>query len=320
MKLIQDQLKRLEAIDVEPTARPDLDAFWADAMQKVKTTPLNVSLRPVDYGMSGIEVFDAAYDGLDGTRIAAWVVAPKGASPQSPTPLAVCYHGLGGDRGQPHYYLQLVSLGLTVVATDFRLQKGITGHAGALQTHTGHLAHSIMNIENKHDYYYYHAWTDAFRGIDLALGLPHIDRARVAVVGGSQGGGMALAAAALHPVVSLCLADVPTFCWLEKRVFDKSGGFGAIQDYLRDNPNNLDLVCETLSYYDMINLAPRITCPVLVSVGLKDPICPPDNVYAAYNKIRSDKRIVAYPFGDHGGGGATHEAVKFQYLRERFRL
>jgi len=122
--------------------------------------------------------------------------------------------------------------------------------------------------------------------------------------------------AALDQQVALCMADVPSACWLEKRVFDRVGGGANIAKFLDTHPALLDTVFDTLSYYDNINHACDIKCPTLVSVGLKDPICPADCAYAAFNKITAPKEMCAYPFGEHGGGGSTHETKKLQFFAE----
>lgn len=127
---------------------------------------------------------------------------------------------------------------------------------------------------------------------------------------------MALSAAALETSVALCMADVPSRCWFERRLFDRAGGYGKVAEFLRRHPDRLETVCRTMSYCDNLNLAERIRCPVLVSVGLKDPVCPPPNVYAACNKIRSQKEICPYPFGEHDGGGAVHNEKKLAFFAE----
>jgi cephalosporin-C deacetylase len=136
------------------------------------------------------------------------------------------------------------------------------------------------------------------------------------VTGGSQGGALSLAVAALRNDIALCMADVPSNAWLDKRVFDRAGGANSISEYLRKHPDMLERVSETLSTFDLINLAERITCPTLVSAGFRDPICPVENVYAAYNKIPAEKEIVVYPFGEHDGGGPFHNERRLEFLRQ----
>ena len=117
--------------------------------------------------------------------------------------------------------------------------------------------------------------------------------------------------------VFAAMADVPSYAHFEKRLFDMTGSMADGAEYLRRFPDRLERVLQTLTYFDNVNLTPRIRCPVLVSCGLRDTISPPENVFAAYNRIRSKKRIEVYPFAGHEGGGEHHEELKFQWLAEQ---
>ena len=55
-----------------------------------------------------------------------------------------------------------------------------------------------------------------------------------------------------------------------------------------------------LAYYDPMNFAPDIHCPVLMNGGLVDPVSPPFSVWAVYNRIASsDKTLVPLPGMGH---------------------
>lgn len=269
-------------------------------MQRLEATPLGMEARRIAYPLRAMEVYDITFTGLDGTPVLAWLILP--AARTGRVPAVVHFHGAGGARGIPASYAHWTALGLAVVVMDFRMQSGLTG------SHTGFVAHRslgwmAMGLTDKHDYYLYHVWCDALRALRLAREHAAIDRARIAVDGSSQGGATALAMAALDTHVALCMADVPSACWMEQRIFERTGGASNIAHFIQDHPDVLDTVLTTVSYCDNLNLAERITCPVLMSCGLKDPVCPPDTVYAVYNKITAPKEMVAYPFAEHGGGG-----------------
>jgi cephalosporin-C deacetylase len=317
MLLVDEQLAPLRALQVPETKQPDFDAFWAETVARVKETPLQAVLHPLAYPVPGMRVLDLTFAGLDGTPVHGWLLLPAVA--RGPVPVVVCYHGAGGSRGEPAHFACWLLAGCAVLTMDFRMQSGLTG------SHTGFTTHHApswmsMGLLDKRAFYFYHTWTDALRLLQLAFQRPELDPARVAVEGGSQGGGAALAMAALEPRVALCMADVPSMCRLEKRVFDRSGGAKNIAAFLRDHPELDEQVCATLSYFDNLNLAARIRCPVLVSCGLKDPVCPPDTIFAAYNKITAEKEMIAYPFGEHGGGGAVHLRRKLEFLAARVGL
>jgi len=317
MLLVDEQLAPLRALQVPETKQPDFDAFWAETVARVKETPLQATFQPLAYPVPGMRVLDLTFAGLDGTPVHGWLLLPAAA--HGPVPVVVCYHGAGGSRGEPAHFAYWLLAGCAVLTMDFRMQSGLTG------SHTGFTTHHApywmsMGLLDKRAFYFYHTWTDALRLLQLAFQRPDLDATRVAVEGGSQGGGAALAMAALEPRVAFCMADVPSMCRLEKRVFDRSGGAHKIADVLCDHPELLGQVCATLSYFDNLNLAARICCPVLVSCGLKDPVCPPDTIFAAYNKITAEKEMVAYPFGEHGGGGAVHLRRKLEFLAARVGL
>ncbi len=62
-------------------------------------------------------------------------------------------------------------------------------------------------------YYYRRVFTDAVRAVEAALSHPLVDAGRLAVTGGSQGGGITLAVAGLAPeLVKAAMPDVPFLC------------------------------------------------------------------------------------------------------------
>jgi cephalosporin-C deacetylase len=70
------------------------------------------------------------------------------------------------------------------------------------------------------------------------------------------------------------------------------------------------LVEETLAYFDGQNFADRITCPIIVNIGLQDNVCPPETGYALFNKIAAtDKRLYPYEGHGHDAGRYVHNAV-----------
>jgi cephalosporin-C deacetylase len=317
MFLVDEQLAPLRALQVPETKQPDFDDFWAATVAQAKATPLQATFQPLAYPLPGMRVLDLSFVGLDGTPVLGWLLLPAAA--RGPVPVVVCYHGAGGARGEPAHFSHWILAGCAVLTMDFRMQSGLTGSNTGFVTHQS-LGWMGMGLLDKRTMYFYHTWTDALRLLQVAFQRTELDPARVAVEGGSQGGGAALAMAALEPRAALCMADVPSMCWLEKRTFDRTGGAKNIAEFLRDHPELVAQVCATLSYYDNINLAARIRCPVLVSCGMKDPVCPPDTIFAAYNKITAEKEIVTYPFGEHGGGGTAQLRRKLEFLTARFGL
>jgi cephalosporin-C deacetylase len=171
-------------------------------------------------------------------------------------------------------------------------------------------------ITTPEEYYYTRMFTDAVRAVDTALELAGAG-ATVAVTGGSQGGGLALAAAALHrDRVSVCHADVPFLCDIQRAItLAPRAPYTEIPEFLAENVALIDAALNTLRYVDCALLARRITATTLVSVGLMDDICPPSTVFAAYNEIIADKEIIVYPYSGHSVPHA-HAEPQLKHLRQ----
>ena len=60
-----------------------------------------------------------------------------------------------------------------------------------------------------------------------------------------------------------------------------------------------DELYKTLSYFDVMNFTDRIACPVIMAIGLQDPVCPPHTNFAGYNNIKTEKSWVCYPLSGH---------------------
>ncbi|MEI7905326.1 MAG: acetylxylan esterase [Candidatus Firestonebacteria bacterium] len=313
--ILQKRILELERIDVKKTALPDFDEFWSKRIKELKRAGLNMRAKPLAYPLSALKVFDLTFDGVDGTPIKAWKVLPE-PLPAGKIPFLVHYHGLGGERGFPYNYAFWAAMGIGVFAADARLQAGDTGsNTGFASGSAGSI--SSMGIENENDFYFGRHLSDSLRAVEAVKTFTEADKKKIIVEGGSQGGGVALAVAALYAgEIFACLADVAGSCWYEKRVMDRTGSATDIAHYLHRHPGKFERVLKTLSYFDNINLAGRIKCPVLASVGLRDNVCPAENVYAAYNKIKSKKRMEVYPFAGHEGGGIFHTDLKLKWLAE----
>ena len=74
---------------------------------------------------------------------------------------------------------------------------------------------------------------------------------------------------------------------------------------------------ETLNYFDGINFAHRITCPIIINVGMQDNVCPPETGFALFNEIASADKTM-YPYNDqgHSAGRAEHDAIIESFFKK----
>ncbi len=251
---------------------------------------------------------DAEFSGAGGDRIRAWYLRPRAATPA--TPVLVKFIGYGGGRGVPAEHILLPALGYAVLVMDSRGQGGRWSSGATGDGADGPENSLVMTrgIASPQTYYYTRIFTDAALAVDAALALS--GGSTVAVTGQSQGGALALAAAALR-------ADVPFLCDIQRAItLAPHAPYTEVPEFLDRNVHLIEAALETLKYVDCALLARRIAAPALVSVSLMDDICPPSTVFAAYNEIPgAAKEIAVYPYSGHSVPPA-HDERKLRHLRE----
>lgn len=266
-------------------------------------------------GMPHIDAWKITYRGFDDTPLHGWFLLPPNRE-DKPAPCLVLYHGYHGSKGDPEEYAAWLLMGFAVFAVDVRGQGGETGNQLA-STHGMISGWITQNVLNKETSYYLATAVDSVRALDWAAAQPEVDPSRVAVVGASQGGGLALLVSALSPRPAVCVAQVPNMCHMDYGILHSTGSLTELARFCNLNPDRLPDVMRTLSYFDILSHAERIHIPVLVSVGLKDTVCLPETVFGAFNHLASaDKRIDVYPFSGHDVNRHAKQAARV-FLYER---
>jgi cephalosporin-C deacetylase len=298
------------------TPRPDdHDAYWSAALAEMRAVDPDVGLDPHPLGVDFAECFDLYFTGVRGARVHAKYLRPT--STPEPHPAIVSFHGYSGSSGDWFDKLPHVAAGCSVAALDCRGQGGLSEDPGGVRgtTHRGHIVRGLD--DRPENLLFRQIFLDCAQLAGIVMSFPEVDEARVGATGASQGGGLTLAAAALEPRIKLA-APVYPFLSDYRRVWDMDlavDAYGELREFFRTfdprHEREEEIFCR-LGYIDVQHLAERIQAEVQMATGLMDTICPPSTQFAAFNKIRSPKRVLLYPdFGHETLPGLADATLEF---------
>jgi cephalosporin-C deacetylase len=300
----------------------DFDTFWNQTLSETHGFPLNPTFDAVDYHLRQFETHDVTFNGFNGQPVKGWFQLPRHRAGR--LPCVVEYLGYGGGRSFPTDWLLWPSAGYAHLVMDTRGQgsawsAGDTADVEAPGSNPQYPGFMTRGILSPQTYYYRRVFVDAVRAIEAARSHEAVDPARIIVTGGSQGGGITLAAAGLVPDVAAVMPDVPFLCHYRRATeITDSFPYQEIVKYCQTHRDKVETVFKTLSYFDGVNLAARSKGSALFSVGLMDEICPPSTVFAAYNHFGGPKDIRMYRYNHHEGGGTFQTLEKLKFAASLF--
>ncbi len=313
-------LEKLKEYKPELSKEKDFETFWSKTIAESKEQALNAELIPVDYPIEEAKVFDLYFDGFKNSRIYGRYVLPQNASKDNKVPAVVMYHGYNYNNIVISNVLHYTLMGYAVLMLDVRGQNVKSPDHNHYENGgaSGWMTNGILNPEN---YFYRFAYMDCVRAVEFIKNREEINSDKIAIEGGSQGGGLSLAVGALSSDVKVVLADIPYLCHFRRAIelydgspYDEIYHYFKVHDSLHKTE---DQVYRTLSYFDNMNLASMIKGDVLISVGLEDTVCPPSTAFAAFNHLKTEKEIRVYPEYGHGGFN-QHGEEKIAFLKKRF--
>jgi cephalosporin-C deacetylase len=310
-----ERLSEIQAYGTSVERPEDFDAFWAAILAEASSVPLNPSLEPVPLRSTPeVEVYEIHYDSLHRLRIAGWYCVPRASYIPPPYPALLIVPGYISEPTLPKAWARqgYAAIG---VAPRGKLRSNAHFNPG----YPGLLLHNILD---RNTYAYRGFYVDACRAVDFAQSRPEVDANRIGVHGSSQGGALTIVTAALRRDAIVCgAAGAPYLCgFMDAASLTHSYPYEEINDYLRLHPEREPQVRATVAYYDGINFAPLIRCPMRINIGLQDDVCPPETGYAVYSAMTCPKELHTYPRCAHDAGSYWHAAKVETFLAEHLRL
>lgn len=306
MPLIDKPLSELRTYQGLNPRPADFDAYWTNALAELDATDPRSELVPSqEITPRHTEAFDLWFTGVGGARIYAKYLRPKQRPGKCPAVLQ--FHGYTGSSGDFVSKLAYSGEGFCVAALDCRGQGGRSEDNGRIHgtTYHGQIIRGLDDSDAR-KLLFRQIYLDTAQLARVVMSLPEVDAGRVGAMGGSQGGGLTLACAALEPRIKRASSVFPFLCdyrrvWemdLAKDAYAELRTFFRQFDPLHARENE---IFTKLGYIDCQHLAPRIKAEVHMHVGLMDTVCPPSTQFAAYNKITAKKDMIIYPDYGHEG-------------------
>ena len=299
--------------------RPDdFDEYWDAALAELDGVDPEIELREAEFSVPHARCEHLYFTGTGGARIHAKLLRPTATAAADTAgrgsgAAVLQFHGYAGNSGDWSDQLGYVGAGFVVAAMDCRGQGGLSEDIGRVRGNTlrGHIIRGLD--DGKDTLLYRHIFLDTVQLARIVMELDGVDPTRIGAAGGSQGGGLTLACAALEPRIARAASMFP-FLSDYKRVWEMdldAGAYQELRDYFRRfDPIHAreDEVFTRLGYIDVHHLAPRIRANTLMLTTLIDNICPPSTQFAAFNAITAEKRMVIYPdFGHESLPGGSDQ-------------
>ena len=302
-----------ESIIRKPDSPDDLDQFWNQAKSELLSVDPRYKIDKLpEWDTKLTDCYLVEMRSVGQVRIRGWFEIPKGKGPY-PVVLRV-----------PGYTQTMMPVQSISDMAVFSLN--IRGHGNSTDDEPaynwwGPGDYVLRGIHTPQKYFYRAAILDCVRALDFLTSSTKVDPKRIAITGGSQGGLLSFATAALDKRIFLCAPDIP-FVMDSMRSFEITNWPGSIiRQWVERSPENntWQKARNTMKYVDPKNLAKLIECPVFMGVCLQDQAAPPFCAFAAFNQCNGVKEYRIYPNDGHATP-PEHISAKLSWIRAGFGI
>ncbi len=306
----------------------DLMSYWEVQKRLLKALPMQVKTTPLDVPAQHQGKYvcqDVEINCLGPAPVRAYMAKPAKAKKRSLPIIILCRAaGVSGQwcRCQVDECVRNAALGNGALSLDINAHGMLNGQTddyyrmlegGMLCNYYDH------NAADRETYYFRGMYLRLLRAIEYMTRQPEWDGRRIMVIGESQGGGQAVAAAGLDNRVTAIVLNVPAMQDLGgARAGRRSGWPQPIESHQNLSQEMLDA---TLPYFDGALLIRHSRAEIYCEMGLIDTTCPPSSVWASLNGAHGRKTVNCVPYRTHAWPSGTwrqHWEKNYYYPRLAF--
>lgn len=304
---LDDKVNRAEAnIAFEPERiRPkencpkQFQSFWESGRKQCNAIPMDLKLTLLpQYSNNLVKTYKISFANINNSRMHGYISIPC-KKPPFPAYITIPGAGFGTPRFPPTGWAKKGAIALAISVHDHDL--GLPQEEYKKLANTKFKGYTTEGAPDPQKYYYRQVILGIDKAVSYIASRPDFDRKHMVIDGHSQGGGLALIIAGLNKNISAVAADEPALC--DHGAYpERCPGWPRLI-YLFDklHKNEENKIRKMAGFFDVVNFAPNITCPVIMSAGFRDFTCFPSSIYAAYNVIKAPKKIFVNPLAGHSG-------------------
>ena len=303
----------------------DLMQYWDNQRKLLKALPMQVktaNLEVPEWCLGKYTCQDVEINCLGPSPVRAYMAKPVNAKKKSLPIIILCRAaGVSGNwcRCQVDECVGNAAKGNGALSLDLNAHGMLNGQDddyyrmlenGLLHNYFEH------NAADRETYYFKGMYLRLMRAIEYMTRQPEWDGRRILVVGESQGGGQAVAAAGLDSRVSAIVLNVPAMQDLGgARAGRRSGWPQPIENHQHLSQSQLDA---TLPYFDGSQLIRHSKAEIYCEIGLIDTTCPPSAIWSSLNAAPGKKTVNCVPYRTHAWPeGDVRPLWEERYLRPR---
>ncbi len=314
-----------EKIKPGSTRPADFDAFWDDAIKKLDAeVPLDPRVERLDaYSNERHTAYRVSFATFDQMRVYGFLSVPQDKA-KGPFPAEVNVPGAGpgvvrpstgmADQGFIHLVMNVHPFEPAATPEEQKRLYNEQDERLKAQYHAPRYCQS--GATNRETYFYYRIALGINRAVNWLAARPDVDKTRFCYTGTSQGGGFGFILCGLNPHFTKGVFHVPALTDLLGYQSGRDSGWPK----LIENLPEVDRVAarQVVPYFDGAHFAPRITCPVRVTVGFIDTTCPPAAVYSGYNALSSKDKAIGHGIGmTHGVFPKFYKRFDHEWVRTK---
>jgi cephalosporin-C deacetylase len=290
---------------IQPSSPPpeDFDRFWKEKLEELAKVPAHPQLVAGESDKAGVNYWNITMQNIRGSHVHGQLATPLSPGKK---PAMIILQGAGVYALQKSWVTHRAAKGwiaLNLIAHDLPVSEPAEFYEKQFQ---GDLKdYWLIGNNDREKSYFLRMYLACHRGTQYLTERPDWDGRTLVAIGTSQGGQQAIVTAALHPKVTAVIACVPGGCDLTGKQAGRSPGWPA-QSFEKHGSDPARIL-EATRYYDVVNFARRVQCPVLAAAGLIDEVCPPEGIVAAVNQLPGPHELVILPGADHMGVNNSHQ-------------